>query len=300
MKISLLLKNGFFRPWFLVIPLLFPSCVTTKKDLLYLNRKIAAVNERVDSLQGSMEKKVSGDLESKLKSIRYNQAEMGAELDKIRAETERLSGRLEENSHLVKGAVERDTTGEDATKATLNELKERVSALEMSINHLYEYLDIAPAPEIASQTLKDTTVAKESQQEPLTSEERKRPISPEKESYSSTRAIYKEGKYEAALAGFKSFVKKYPKSDLADNAQFWIGECYLSLKQYEHAILAYQEVIKKYPKGNKVPNAMLRQALAFYEIKDKTSSRLLLKKIIKEYPHSSEAKIARAKLKALK
>ena len=91
----------------------------------------------------------------------------------------------------------------------------------------------------------------------------------------------------------------YPKSDLADNAQFWIGECHMSLEQYEQAILAYQEVIKKHPKGNKVPNAMLRQAVAFAEIKDKTSAKLLLKKVIKEYPNSSEAQIARAKLKTL-
>jgi TolA-binding protein len=49
-----------------------------------------------------------------------------------------------------------------------------------------------------------------------------------------------------------------------------------------------------------VPNAMLRQALAFYEIKDKISSKLLLKKIIKKYPNSSEAKIAKIKLKTFK
>lgn len=74
----------------------------------------------------------------------------------------------------------------------------------------------------------------------------------------------------------------------------------MALKQYEQAILAYQDVIKEFPKGNKVPNALLRQAGAFLEIKDKTSSRLLLKKVIEKYPKSSEAKIARKKLKTLK
>ena len=95
-------------------------------------------------------------------------------------------------------------------------------------------------------------------------------------------------------------MKKYPKSDLADNAQFWIGEAYFSLRQYEQAILAYNDVIKRYPKGNKIPNALLRQSLAFIEINDKTSARLLLRKIIKEYPNSSEAKIASKKMESLK
>jgi len=71
----------------------------------------------------------------------------------------------------------------------------------------------------------------------------------------------------------------------------------MALKQYEHAILAFQVLIKKYPKGNKVPKAVLRQALAFYEIRDKTSARLLLRKLIMKYPKSSEAKIAKAKLR---
>jgi tol-pal system protein YbgF len=124
--------------------------------------------------------------------------------------------------------------------------------------------------------------------------------SPETELYESSLAQYREGKYEEALAGFESFLKKYPQNELADNAQFWTGECYMAMGKYEQAILAYQEVIKNYPKGNKVPNAMLRQALAFYEINDKISSSLLLKKIIKNYPDSTEAKIAEAKLKTIK
>jgi len=125
------------------------------------------------------------------------------------------------------------------------------------------------------------------------------PITPKPSSYAQTLELYENEKYEEAIAGFKNFVKKYPKSDLADDAQFWIGESYMALKQYEQAILAFQIVKKKYPKGNKVPNAILRQALAFYEIKDKTSARLLLKRLIKKYPKSSEAKIAKAKLRTM-
>jgi len=75
----------------------------------------------------------------------------------------------------------------------------------------------------------------------------------------------------------------------------------MSLKQYKQAILAYQKVIYRHPKGNsKAPNAMLRQGRAFFKIGDKTRSRLLLKKIVKKYPGSSEAKIAKTWLKAMK
>ena len=111
--------------------------------------------------------------------------------------------------------------------------------------------------------------------------------------------LYQTRKYDAARKIFQQYLATYDDS-LSDNAQYWIGESHMALKQYEQAILAFQTVIKKYPRGNKVPNAILRQALAFYELKDKTSARLLLKKLIKKYPRSNEAKIARSKLKTMK
>ena len=122
---------------------------------------------------------------------------------------------------------------------------------------------------------------------------------PDQKLYDINMALYRGGKYEEAIVGFKNFIKKYPKSRLADNAAFWIGESYMSLKQYEKAILAFQKVIKKYPRGNKVPTARLKQSQAFYELNDKVSAKLLLRKLIKIYPKSNEAKIARSRLKSM-
>jgi tol-pal system protein YbgF len=292
-------KNCLAKLLLLIFPLLFfASCVTTQQDLLYLNDQIVALNARVDGLQESVEKKLSGDLDSSLESIRYRQAEVGNEINKIREEIQALGGRLEESDHLVKRAVERDTTEQDVMKADLAELSQNITALEKRVRHLYEYTGLEPFEALSKRDRKEGPAGAEespSQSPPI----KEKPVPPEREFYDFALATYKEAKYKAAADGFKRFLKKYPKSDLADNAQFWIGECYMALKEYEQAILAYQEVIKKYPKGNKVPNAMLRQSLAFREIKDVISSKLLLKKIIKQYPDSSEAKIAKAKLESL-
>jgi tol-pal system protein YbgF len=297
MKASILRKNCFGKPGVLILSaLLLSSCLTTQRDLLYLNDQIAALKVKVNKLEESV-----GDtaLDTKLESIRSSQAETGAEIDKIWEEIQGLSGRLEENSHLAQRAIERDTTDQDVIKANLADVSSRIAQLELRVKSLYEYLGIELPPELKKQGLeKGPPEAGETVLQSTAPAEKA--SDPEKALYDDTLAAYKAEKYEAAIAGFKSFLNKYPKSDLADNAQFWIGECYMVLRQYEQAILAYQEVIRKYPKGNKVPNAMLRQALAFYEIQDKISSRLLLEKIVKTYPNSNEAKIAKAKLNALK
>ena len=189
-------------------------------------------------------------------------------------------------------------TRQDALKADLANLSQKMTELDMMVKQHHKHLGLKPLVVQEDQERESGAVEPgEAVIERGVTAKKKKPK--DIEIYDNSLAYFKEEKFEDALDGFKSFLDEYPKSDRADNAQFWIGECYMALKQYEQAILAYQDVIKKFPKGNKVPNALLRQAGAFLEIKDKTSSRLLLKKVIEKYPESSEAESARKKLKTL-
>lgn len=94
-------------------------------------------------------------------------------------------------------------------------------------------------------------------------------------------------------------MKRFPNSDNADNAQFWIGEIYYRQKWYEKAILEYQTVIEKYPKGNKVQASLLKQGFSFFNLGDKANARLIFNELVRKYPDANEAAIAREKLKTL-
>jgi len=281
--------------------LLLTSCIS-QTDFAYLNDQVSALTREVAELkrsQETLEKKLSTDLGASLDSIRANQAELNADMDQTREEIKRLSGRVEDNEHLLRSVVERDLSQQDALKEKLASLDRRVADLEKLIRGgAAVRLPIGPPEEERGTKVPLEKGLGEGPVSPAPPKEEKK--SPELELYDASLAAYKKGRYEEAINGFSEFLEKYPASDLADNAHFWIGESLMALKQYEKAILAYQDVIKKYPKGNKVPNAMLRQAMAFLEIKDRISARLLLKKIIKNYPGTSAAKIAHAKLRQIK
>jgi tol-pal system protein YbgF len=289
-------KRPFWVLGLLVVALpALSSCVTTKDDVLYLNDQIVALNDRVNKI----DKKASSDLDQRLEAVRLRLAQVGADLDKTRADIQSLSGKVEENRFLTKRAVERDTTDQDSMRTGVSALNERVARLETEVKRLTEYVSLPTSalPGAAAPPVRPPSPA--AVEKPGPQPAPAPALSAEDNLYESALAKFKAGKSEEALAGFKHFLGNHPKSKLADNAQFWVGECYFSLKQYEQAILAYQEVIKNYPEGNKVSSAMLRQALAFTEIKDTTSAKLLFKKIVKSYPNSSEAKIAEAKLKTM-
>ena len=111
---------------------------------------------------------------------------------------------------------------------------------------------------------------------------------------------FKGGNTQRARELLTKFVDQHPNHELVANAHYWIGETYYTEKIYDQAILEFEKVIKNYPGKEKVPGAMLKQALAFKGLGDKKSARYVLGKLIENFPRSSEAGMAKAKLKEMK
>jgi tol-pal system protein YbgF len=105
--------------------------------------------------------------------------------------------------------------------------------------------------------------------------------------------------YRSAIARFKDFQKKHPKSNLAVNAQYWIGESHYALREFDQAIVEFDAVRSRYPEGEKVPAALLKQAYAFSELGENTNARLLLQEVVEKYAQTPEAIQAKQKLKTL-
>jgi tol-pal system protein YbgF len=118
------------------------------------------------------------------------------------------------------------------------------------------------------------------------------------EEYRTAWLALSNQQYDRAIQQFRTFQRKNPTSEMADDAQYWIGESYFTRRDYNRAILEFNDVLK-YRKGDKVPAALLRQSQAFVEIGDKTDARLILQKLINDYPNSPQAKDARERLQSL-
>lgn len=106
-----------------------------------------------------------------------------------------------------------------------------------------------------------------------------------------------QNNYAAARENFQKLLQTYPKSHLVDSAQFFIAESYFSEKWYEKAILEYQVVISKYTKSKKRPAALYKQARSFEIIGDITNAKARYKDLVNDYPNSSEAGLAKKKLR---
>jgi tol-pal system protein YbgF len=107
------------------------------------------------------------------------------------------------------------------------------------------------------------------------------------------------GKYDLARSEFQDYLKYYSDTDLASNAQFYLGEIAYSQKQYDQAVSEYDKVITNYPKSFKLGPSHLKKGLALVELNQKTAGIKELREVVKRYPGSDEDRRARAKLKEL-
>jgi tol-pal system protein YbgF len=104
-------------------------------------------------------------------------------------------------------------------------------------------------------------------------------------------------RYKDAVAGFKLFLQKYPNSELADNALYWLGESYYVTQDNKFALAAFDRLLKEFPQSDKAPGAMLKKGYILDAMGQRKQARQILQKVLDTYPSSSVASMAKARLK---
>jgi tol-pal system protein YbgF len=105
--------------------------------------------------------------------------------------------------------------------------------------------------------------------------------------------------YDLATQEFQDYLKYYGDTDLASNAQFYLGEIAFMQSQYQQALDAYNKVIENYPKSFKTASARMRKGFCLAELGQKAAAIRELRTVVRQYPGTDEAKRSLAKLREL-
>jgi tol-pal system protein YbgF len=122
----------------------------------------------------------------------------------------------------------------------------------------------------------------------------------EKQTYDRAMELFKSRDYKAAAGALQDFVRRYPDSAFAANAQYWLGNAYYAQGDYKNAIAAQQVLVTNYATSPKAPDAMLNIASSYTELKDKKAAKKALQQLVSKFPDSSAAQAAKDRLAALK
>jgi tol-pal system protein YbgF len=117
--------------------------------------------------------------------------------------------------------------------------------------------------------------------------------------YHNAYADFSKGNYALAISGFEEYALRYADSDRADNAMYWIGECYYSQGNHVVAVEAFDRMLQKYPDSDRTAAANLKKGLAYLEQNQIRPAIIQLKYVEEEFPGSDEARVAREKLGSL-
>jgi len=213
------------------------------------------------------------------KSVQDVQANSGARLDTMSTQVQGLSDNLEE------------------IKSRLGKLNQQLVDLQNTVQSLDAKISggSAPAGTQPSSGPGGPAVSPASSPAGATSG----PAPSADTLYSNGLRDITSGKYDLARSEFEDYLRYYGDTDLASNAQFYLGEIAYSQRQYSQAVSEYEKVLSNYPKSFKLAPARLKKGMALIELGQKSSGVKELREVVKRYPGTEEERRARAKLKEL-
>ena len=213
------------------------------------------------------------------KSVQDVQANSGTRLDTMSTQVQGLSDNLEE------------------IKSRLGKLNQQLVDLQNSVQSIDARLaggNPSGAPSGAAPSAKPAADAGS----PAPSGPSGPPVSADTLYTNGLRDI-QTAKYELARSEFQDYLKYYGETELASNAQFYLGEIAYAQRQYDQAATEYEKVLTRYPKSFKLAPARLKRGMALLELNQKTAGVKELREVVKRYPGTEEERRARAKLKEL-
>lgn len=251
-------------------------------------------------------------------ALRTRLADLGAALEGLRTDISLIQGRMESFQDSFGKRNDEQLKVRQDLEIRIAQLDEQVRALQSQIEALSKAggtTGVAPTATPVSSPIAGASPAPTRPVPdapptplPLTPEQREKVQAIKSGAGKETDLqIYQRGaealdgkRYADARAIWNELLTKFPKSDYADNARYWMGESYYAEKDFASAILEFDKVVRDYPGGDKVPAALLKQGLAFLEIGEKEGGVATLQDLVKKYPKSEEAKKARDRLQKLR
>ena len=264
------------------VAMLATGCVTPQ-DIEGLNAQLADIQRQVLQIQKQAPSKeeVSSQVSNlgtsvgrQMDSLLKTEADMQVKLQDLSSQIDELQAKLEDTNY------------------RLAQLSQQIAATNQELKS-FRQLPPAAVPE--------GTVGGDPQQPVQPQQPPQNPGSgaDPQSLYNSAYNDYLKGSYDLALREFQEYLDNFPATDLADNATYWIGECYYRQRRFRQAVDQFDAVLERYPRSDKVAAATLKKGYAHLELGERSQGVVQLRHVIRQHPTSDEANLARQRLREI-
>jgi len=249
----------------------------TKEQLIQLQTTVQLLQDNMARMQQSFDERM-GVMKDLVTQQTDNVNKMGATIDN-------LNKVLQQQNNDSAGKVDQVSGQVQALHDAVDELKARLAKVSKQLDDIQTaQQNLAAQPAQASAQPAPTPAA----------------APPPDLLYNTALQDYNQGKYDLSSQEFGQYLQAYGNTDLAGNAQFYLGEIDYHAGNFDAAVKDYNKVLDQFPGGNKTAAAQLKKGFAFLELGQRDQGVQELRSLISRYPKSPEAAQAKDRLTKLR
>lgn len=264
------------------------------------------------SAQSRREMQMMADIRMLQEQTQQLQQQLQAAIALLSDSLKQLNSRLDEQSSATRKAfadqkLVTDMVGNDMrvirervdeTNVRITSLSQEVEALRLAIPSFPAGADATAPPSPDGPPGAPTSSPSAPQPPPPATGSPASGVSPQR-LYDTAWADFTAGQWTLCVEGFTTYLKSFPRSDAADDAQFYVGECQLSDNKFAAAMDSYSRVISNYPKGDKLPDAYYKLGVAFDWLGQPERAKESWETLMKNFPDSTLSRLAKQQLDRL-
>ncbi len=251
-----------------------------QRDILQMQDQIRSLNEKITQMQVLLQQTLDAANKANT-SVAVLQTTLA---DRVGEQTKNLVGPVAG----VGSKVDQMTEEFRSVRENVADMTSRLGRLESKVNDLSTAVRTINAPPVAPPP--SGTGAPATSAVPGMSAE---------QAYQTALTDYTKGNLDLALQEFSDYVKTFPNTDFAPNAQFYIGETYRRKGDLPSAIDAYNQVIDGYKDNSKTPDAFYMKGVTLVQAGKPTAAKKEFTELIRRYPNTDLASKAKSQLKSL-
>jgi tol-pal system protein YbgF len=278
---------------------LAPFALGASKEMQELQRDVALLQDQVRTMQRNQDEKFAAMLalvQQTLESVNRTNVAVGVMENKFNDSMKRQEQSL--TAPVANVGQKLDQMSEDfrAVRESVLDMNTRMGKLDAKMADLQNLINTmqrpaAPPPGTTpnSGDIGTTTQAPSGPPAGMSAGE----------TYTNAFRDYRGQKYDLALQEFSDYLKYFSKTELAPNAQFYLGDIYYHKGDYDNALQGFDAVLEQYSENSKTADAHYMKGLTLLKMNKRDSAAREFRDVIAKFPDSEVAPRAKDQLKQL-
>jgi len=258
----------------LIVSIASTASAGTKEELVRLQNDVLTLQNQLRLLEKSFNEQIQG-LKSLVVQLNDQVGSSSQVLGRVAAALETGAGRDKSESLTILQEIRSLKSKVDDTATGVSALAQQVAEMKIQSKALSQRTYETAAGDAAAMALSSDHIFNEAFNDLV------------------------QGNFDMSIEGFNAYVRNFPSSEKADDAQYNIGEAYYNSKRTAQAVSAFTRVISEYPSGDKVASAHYKRGKAELAMGERETAIEDFRTVVQKFPAAPEASLAKAELDSL-